>query len=71
MRLGYLHIMEPMQNCKGYVVLCWHRKSWWSWGIWYRPAEATWKNVWKIHGWRRYLALYMGKRGEISFQSQM
>lgn len=72
MKLGWLRIMQPMQGqSKGYVVLAWHRKAWWSWGVWWRPCESTWIQRWKIYGWRRCLNIAIGRFGELSFQHQM
>ena len=69
MKLGWLHVMQPMQGkTEGYVVLAWHRKAWWSWGLWWSPVGT--KKIWSFKFFRRSAYLMVGKFGYFHFQHQ-
>jgi hypothetical protein len=69
MKVGYLHIMKAMQgNSKGYVVLAWQGKSWWSWAVWWFPNKD---GKWGTYGWHRTRHFLVGKLGELHLQHQM
>lgn len=68
MRIGSLRIFVPMQRpAKGRVLVCWHRKPWWQWGIWWRPNVDRRCGT---YGWRGHRTVLLGRLGELSFQHQ-
>jgi hypothetical protein len=71
MKIGYLKIMEPMQNTRGRVVLSWHRIAWWKWGLWWFPNTAVLsRRIGFSMVGSRFAILNLGSLGCFHFQVQ-
>ena len=73
MKIGFLKIWQPMmKEGTGYVVVAWHRKAWWSWGLWWQPRYPSQTPKWYVTRFRhRSMFIGLGRFGMLHFQHQM
>jgi len=72
MKFGYLHIWKRMMEpSTGRVVVAWHRKPWWTWGLWWHPRHKSQTPRWYFSRFvGRSMFVGLGKLGMLHFQWQ-